>query len=164
MKYNQIFKEILEIVPDAKLQIVGDGEDRSELEELVISSNLKSKVEFLGRRDDVPEILEASRILWQLSESEAMPMVILEAMATGLPVIGFDVRGIRDAVSNNETGYLVNYGSVDKIAQASISLLQDSASYMSLSIMARKRAEKFFDLNSMIDGHEHALLDIIKNK
>lgn len=151
------FKMVLDKLPNARLQIVGEGADRAALEELVKVSGLKGKVGFLGQRRDVPEILAASHLLWQLSGSEAMPVVVLEAMATGLPVIGFDVRGIRDAVVQRETGILAPHGDIASIASTTVDLLKDSPRYQNFSFRARQRVEKFFSLENMVDGHEIVL-------
>lgn len=151
------FKTVLDRFSNARLRIVGDGVDRAVLEELVNSSGLAGQVDFLGRRVDVPEILATSHILWQLSESEAMPMVVLEAMASGVPVIGFDVRGTRDAVADKKTGYLFPYGDTASITNITVDLLEDTSRYQNLSFNARQRVEQLFSLESMVDGHESVL-------
>lgn len=151
------FKKVLDAIPAAKLHIVGDGKDRGGLQNLIDAHQLNGRVHLLGCRADVPELLATSHLLWQLSESEAMPMVVLEAMATGLPVIGFDVRGTRDAVVDKETGFLVPYGDIGAVAAATVRLMQDSSAAMAMSVASRSRAEKYFSLGGMIEKHERVL-------
>lgn len=155
---------LLKSIPDAKLLIVGDGVDRDRLHALVQNEGLTGKVNLLGTRDDVPEILTKIHILWQLSESEAMPMVVLEAMASGVPVIGFDVRGTRDAVVDKITGHLIPYAEVSDIANKTVELLKDVPMYRSFSIKGRDRVEQFYDNACMVGGHEKAMRIKIGNQ
>lgn len=157
----QAFKIVLGRFPNAKLRIVGEGPDRKVLEELVMLSGLDGNVGFLGLRKDVPLILSTTHILWQLSESEAMPMAVLEAMSSGVPVVGFDVRGTRDAVVHRETGCLIPYGNTDLVAKATIQLLDDPIKYQRYSLNSRQRVERCFSLDSMVDGHEQLLCSIV---
>jgi glycosyltransferase involved in cell wall biosynthesis len=158
----EAFIKILIKFPDAILKIVGDGDERPKLEALVKSNGLECKVDFLGIRNDIPEILQSANVLLHMSDKEAMPMVIIEAMATGLPVIGFNVPGVRDTVSNNETGYLIHYGDVDQVAQVACNLLQDFSLYRNMSIKAYERTQDLFGLENMIDNHESALFETIR--
>ncbi|MFH0798566.1 MAG: glycosyltransferase family 4 protein [Pseudomonadota bacterium] len=151
------FKAVLDKLPNVRLLIIGDGVDSAALEELVKVHGLEHQVELLGQRHDVSEILTASHLLWQLSEIEAMPIVVLEAMAAGLPVIGFDARGTRDAVVQNKTGILAPYGDTASIANMTVALLKDRSRYQNFSFSARLRVDKLFSLESMVDGHELAL-------
>lgn len=151
------FKALLDHMENARLGIVGDGPDRKSLEYIAKFNGLEEKIEFLGRREDVPEILASSHILWQLSDSEGMPMVVLEAMASGIPAIGFDVRGTRDAVVCGQTGCLVRHGDIGAVARQTADLLKDGARYQNFSINSRRRAEQLFNLELMAGGHERVL-------
>ena len=77
------FRKILDRFPKAKLLIVGEGGDRTILESMIAEYCLEDSVCLAGRRDDITTVFAESDVLWQLSESEAMPMVVLEAMASG---------------------------------------------------------------------------------
>ncbi len=157
------FKKVFDAIPNTNLLIVGDGVDWHRLQDLIDAHKLNSQVHLLGRRDDVSELLASSHFLWHLSESEAMPMVVLEAMATGLPVIGFDVRGTRDAVMDKKTGYLVPYGDINAIAETTINIIQDTSTTEVMSAASRSRAENYFSLDNMISGHERLLCEAAKN-
>jgi glycosyltransferase involved in cell wall biosynthesis len=156
----EAFKGLVKLIPNVRLKLVGDGPDRDALVDSVKVNTLTGRVEFAGLRDDVPEIMAASDIIWQLSQSEALPVVVLEAMATGVPVVGFDVRGIRDAVADGQTGTLVPYGDTDAVAKATVRILTDQTLYQSFSSRARQRAAEFFSLGNMVDGHEKVLIRV----
>jgi len=151
------FRLLLKARPDATLVVVGDGIDMPRLRELVKDYLLMDKVRLLGRRSDVAALLANAHVLWQLSPSEAMPMVVLEAMSMGIPVVGFDVRGTRDAVLDGETGHLVPYGDIKVIAQTTITLLLNGQAWDTISRQARRRAESYFGLHTMVDNHRMVL-------
>lgn len=151
------FSELLKSVPKAKLWIVGDGPDAGSLGAQVAAYGLSEKVELMGRREDVPEIMRRVGMLWHLSESEGLPMVVLEAMASGLPVVGFSVRGTRDAVEDGSTGFLLPLGDVKAVAEKTALILSNPQLSNSMAQQARKRAEEFFGVQRMVDGHERVL-------
>lgn len=97
-------------LPDVDLLMVGDGPQRSELEELARSLGLRERVRFLGIRSDVPEVLKAADAFALTSVSEAASLTLLEAMATGLPVIVTDVGGNPEIVRRGIDGLLVPRG------------------------------------------------------
>jgi glycosyltransferase involved in cell wall biosynthesis len=97
----------------ARVQFVGDGPDRAALEALVASRGLRESVAFLGTRTDVAELLAASHGAVLASKQEGFPLVVLEAMRHGLPVLASDVGGIREAVESEVTGLLVPRGDVE---------------------------------------------------
>ena len=84
-------------------------------------------------------------------------MVVLEAMASGVPVIGFDVRGTRDVIVNNKIGYLISYADVSAIADITVELLKDVPRYRSFSLMGREHVEQLYDNACMVGGHENAM-------
>lgn len=148
---------LLRQIPEARLMIVGEGSYRGELEVLIREMGLEGNVELLGRRMDAFELMSASHLFWHLSESEGLPMVVLEAMASGVPVIGFDVRGTRDVVDDGHTGYLVPFGSLEAVVRRTVDILTDNTAYKELSSNARRRVEELFSIDNMVDGHESAL-------
>jgi glycosyltransferase involved in cell wall biosynthesis len=95
---------------DFKLLIAGDGSQRHALEQLTVSYGLSEKVEFLGVRHDLSDVMCSVDCFVAPSRWEGLPMVILEAMALGLPVIASDVGGIPEVVEHELSGYLVPSG------------------------------------------------------
>lgn len=154
----EAFRLLLGVYEDATLLIVGDGIDFPRIHDSVKDHKLLGKVKLLGCRSDVSVLLSSSHVLWHLSKSEAMPMVVLEAMATGIPVVGFDVRGTHDAVINGETGHLVPYGDIDSITQFTISLLSNKQEWDTFSCQANCHVQINYGLNMTIKKYQHVFL------
>lgn len=152
------FRKILDRFPEARLSIVGDGEDKESLKALTTELGMEASVSMPGRRDDITTVFAESDLLWQLSESEAMPMVVLESMASGVPVVGFNVNGTRDAVADCETGYLVPYGDIEAIAERSSKLLTSPIDYRRLAKNCRVRTERYFTYELFLQSHELLVL------
>jgi glycosyltransferase involved in cell wall biosynthesis len=118
-------KRISAAYPDARLRLVGDGPLRKDLEELVVDLGLSGAISFAGQKShsEIAGIYSASDIVVVPSLSEGLPMVLLEAMASGRPVVATRVGGIPELVDPGRNGYLVAPGSADEIALRVIELL-----------------------------------------
>jgi len=101
------FAPIVKSEPRARLVIVGDGPDRAALEARARELNIAGQVTFLGLRDDVHALLRIADALVLASRTEALPTVILEAMASGLPVVASNVGGVPEMVEPDRSGLLV---------------------------------------------------------
>lgn len=97
-------------VPHLELWLVGDGERRAEAEALARGLGLAGRVQFLGDRDDVPELLAGADLFCLSTHYEGLPISILEAMRAGLPVLSTRVGGVAEAVLDGETGRLLAPG------------------------------------------------------
>jgi glycosyltransferase involved in cell wall biosynthesis len=115
-----------------------------------------SGIEVLGERDDVADLLAAADVVCLSSFTEAFPMILLEAMALGLPVISTDVGGVREAVVDGETGLLVAPGDAGALANALRTLAADSALRERLGANALARHERF-TLDAMVDGYANVI-------
>ena len=115
-----------------RLLIVGDGEQREQLENQAGELGISDRVHFAGVRDDIPELLEMIDIFCMTSLSEGLPMALLEAMAAGKPVVATSVGDIPNAVSTRDTGLLVAPGEPRALSEALQALLAspDSAARM----------------------------------
>jgi len=109
---------------NTKLLLAGDGELWNALHDETERLGIASDVVFLGNRTDIPDILAKSDVFVLTSKSECCPMTVLEAMATGLPIISTDVGGVREIINSN--GILVDNGDVSGIAKAMESLIKDA--------------------------------------
>lgn len=101
-----------------RLRLVGDGPLRASCEDMARALGVAGRVEFLGNRDDVPALLASSDIFVLASKFEMLPISVLEAMRAGLPVIASDVGGVRETVTDGETGLLTPSGSIPALAHA----------------------------------------------
>ncbi len=130
-------------VPGIKMVFAGDGELESDLKEEADRLHVADRVVFAGFRRDVPALLAASDVLILPSEDECLPLVILEAMASGLPVIATDVGGISEAVADGVTGVLIRPRDAEGLAAALVSVLGDRerAKQMGAEGLTKVRAE-----------------------
>lgn len=139
--------------PDLHVLFIGDGELKEELRAQVKRLNLDGHIHFLGSRSDVPELLAASDFFVLPSLWEGLPMALLEAMATGLPIVATEVSGTVQVVVPNETGILVPPGDVQRLAQAIEQLLSDPAQAQRMGAAARRRVEAEFSAQKQADEH-----------
>lgn len=133
--------------------IVGDGTERSSLENWVHENELASTVSFLGKRDDVELIFRAADLSVLTSTSwfgEGTSNSIIESMACGTPVIASDSPGTREVIKNGENGFLVECGDHQALAEKIIELQRAPETIVKLSIEARKRIEKKFSIDQLI--------------
>jgi glycosyltransferase involved in cell wall biosynthesis len=111
-------------------------------------------IEYLGHLPDVVPLLHTADIfLYPSVYGEGVPRVVMEAAATGLPTVAFDVPGVREAVRNNTTGLLVALGDLDGLTSAVSQLIMDVSRRRSLGSSARTLADKTFDSRSIQQQH-----------
>lgn len=120
-------KKIHEKMPDSRLILVGDGEERERLAALAIQLGIQEYVQFVGivPQEEVKTFMQNADVFVLPSLSEGFPNVILEAMACGLPVIASRVGGIPDIITNDTNGYLVDAKDTDDMANKILLLLSD---------------------------------------
>lgn len=117
------FQQVRDQLPHAHLLIAGDGPLRSQVQDAVAALHQQSAVHLLGMRRDVPQILRATDVLVLASQGwEGLPLTVLEAMASSLPVVASDVGGTREAILDGETGLLFPPGDALALAQGILSL------------------------------------------
>jgi sugar transferase (PEP-CTERM/EpsH1 system associated) len=143
------FNQIKEDFPRAKLVIVGDGPVRSKLTRIVDELDLAPSVIWLGERDDIPELLRCFDVFVQASIFEGMSNTILEAMASGLPIVTTNTGGNPELVTSGENGILVQVGDAQGVGDALARYLADSALRKSHGSNSRERAIEYFDLSLM---------------
>ena len=129
---------------DAEFVIAGDGPRRQELEQKIADYRLASKVQLVGRTDDVRGLLTAADVFVSSSRWEGMPNAVLEAMAAGLPVVATAVGGTVELVVHDETGLLVPPGDAGAIADAVTALVSDPTYRASLGKRAHTRVMTHF--------------------
>jgi glycosyltransferase involved in cell wall biosynthesis len=137
--------------------VAGDGPERERLERLVAGLD---GVELLGSRGDVPDLIAACDAVALLSEAEALPMSLLEAMALARPVVTSDVGGAREAVADGETGIVVAPGDTAAAASALAALAADPDRARAMGERGRARQHERFDGEAMVDGYWRALEEV----
>jgi len=140
----EAWRPVYDRFPDWKLKIIGDGELRNELETLIDKYNLNDVVELKKNTSDIlSEYLDASFLVMS-SRYEGLPMVLLEAMSVGLPMISFECKcGPRDIITNEENGFLVPEGNVSALAERIIQLIEDMNLRKKMGQTAKINSERF---------------------
>lgn len=145
------FAEFLKKGHDAKLIMLGRGEEEKNLKELALELGISEKVEYAGYVEDVEKYLASAHVFLLSSRYEAQPLSVLEAMAAGLPVISTDVGGVRDIVTDN--GILVPADDVQAMARAMDRLYTEPAVYREMASCAIKNAAAY-DVEHTVAGYE----------
>lgn len=134
-----------------RLWIVGEGPERPALEGLVAESGMAGRIEFLGQREDVPDLLGQSDLFLLTSLNEGFGLVLVEAMASGLPVVATDVGGIPEVVTAEETGVLVPPSDPERVAGAVRRLLRDPELRNRMGNAGEARTRALFGVDRMIE-------------
>ncbi len=120
------FFKIRKIMP-AKLLLVGDGPERRRITEAIKDAPYRSDILFLGKQENVNELFAISDLKLLLSQKESFGLVLLEAMACGVPGIGTNIGGIPEVIDHGKNGYIVELGDTDAVAAYALSILSDDA-------------------------------------
>lgn len=151
------FQMLVNRVPDGRqrlaLVMVGDGSHRQRVHSTFDEAHLSKIVWFPGQRDNVPELLQAFDVFVLPSLAEGISNTILEAMATGLPVVATDVGGNGELVSHGNTGYLVPSKNAELMADAIRRYAEDPELRATHGQRARSIVESKFDLSTMVQRH-----------
>ena len=136
---------------DYRLDLVGDGPLRLEVENEAKSLGISDRVRFLGDRSDVPELLAAAQLFVLSTNWEGLPYSIIEAMRAKLPVICTDVGGIRESVVDGTTGYLVERGNLGQLQDKLTILLSDATLRVRMGAAGRDYYEQHFTIEAMLE-------------
>ncbi|TJY44319.1 N-acetyl-alpha-D-glucosaminyl L-malate synthase BshA [Cohnella pontilimi] len=143
MDVVDIFAKVNEQVP-VKLLLVGEGPDLPKLQNKIANMGLTHRVHFLGKQDDVAQVVSIADLMLLPSEKESFGLVALEAMACGVPTIGSQAGGIPELVQHGVTGYLAPIGATDEMAAYAVELLKDQKKYAAFREACLKRARTEF--------------------
>jgi glycosyltransferase involved in cell wall biosynthesis len=149
---------------DLELRLLGDDPCRSDLERLVRNRGLADRVRFLGMAPDIPEQLRALDLFVLASHREGRPTSIMEAMATGLPVVATQVGSIPELVADGRTGLLVKPGDVADLARAIGTLVADNALRRRFAEEARRVAVAELSLDRMVEQYAAFYRDVSSMK
>jgi glycosyltransferase involved in cell wall biosynthesis len=142
--------------PDARFLWVGVdlGGFAAELTERAAELGVADHLTLAGRRDDVPRLLAAMDLFVLPSTFEGLGIVLIEAMASGLPVVASEVGGIPEVVVDGETGALIPVGNRDALVSAIAGLLRDEERAARQARAGRERAHECFSVAAMVRGYE----------
>lgn len=159
----EAFERLIARHADWQLLFVGEGPLRSSMTEWVAKHRLNSSVHFAGWRPDVPELLRTADVLVLPSLWEGMPNIVLESMATGLPVVVSRVEGTEELIRDGETGLLATPGSVEELERQIEKVLIDREFSTSLTKAAQQVIFKGFTIEAMVRDYEQLYLQLLEN-
>jgi glycosyltransferase involved in cell wall biosynthesis len=149
--------------PDARLVLVGEGALRKQLEQQARSLGVAGQVHFLGLRSDIPDVLGATDVFVMSSDFEGHPLSVIEAMASGLPIVGTAVGGVPGLIENGKQGLLVAAGDVRGLCETMTFLLQDRETRRRLGMAGARRARNQFDVSAMVRAYEDMYEELIEH-
>ncbi len=160
-----VLLEALVLLEDLSWQliVVGEGEERARYERLAVERGVGDRVRFMGEKpaDEVEALLCAVDLLVLPSFMEAMPYVILEAMACCLPIVASRIYGIPEMALDGETACLVPPGDVDRLSVCLREMITNPSLRGELGDSARKRFERYFTIDKQIEAVQKVYLELL---
>ncbi len=148
----EIFENVSSQIP-AKLLFVGDGPDRSKIEELARKKNICSNIRFLGKQEEMEDILAITDLFVLPSAYESFGLVALEAMASQVPVISSNAGGLPEVNIDGVTGFLSDVGDVKSMSENAIRILSNPSLHKEMKKNALEHAQKF-DIDNIVPQYE----------
>jgi sugar transferase (PEP-CTERM/EpsH1 system associated) len=136
------------------LVLAGDGPERSNIEDQILMNGLSNKVHLLGRRDDIPQVMNLLDIFVLPSFSEGLSNTLLEAMSCGTPVVACDVGGNKEIIVEDITGFLYQSNNINDLYLILDSLSKQTNKLRQLSKQAREHILANYSLSGMVDQYE----------
>ena len=149
----EIFARVSRALP-SRLLLIGDGPDRSAAEFLTMRLGITDRVDFVGKQENVNELLGLSDLMLMPSEMESFGLAALEAMACRVPAVATRVGGVPELIDSGVNGILCEVGDVAAMANAAISILSDDAVLQKFSNAARRTAQDHFCASRIIPLYE----------
>jgi glycosyltransferase involved in cell wall biosynthesis len=132
-----------ESVPDIRALLVGDGPERGSVEALVRALHLEGTLVLAGFRDDARALIAAAHVAVLSSRSEGLPVVVLEALAAGIPMVATAAGGVPEAVRDGIEGFITPVGDHIALGDAIARVLNDDQLRHAMSTAARRRAATY---------------------
>lgn len=149
----QAFAKLRQLVPNARLVVFGEGNERPKLEQLRDHLDLKSAVALPGFTDNLDKLLPAADMLAISSYTEGLPNVGLEAASAGLPIVATAVGGNPEIIADGETGYLVPPGDVEQLADRLVRLASDPELCSRFGQAARQKMQREFTFAGQAEAY-----------
>ncbi|HET6994356.1 MAG TPA: N-acetyl-alpha-D-glucosaminyl L-malate synthase BshA [Chitinophagaceae bacterium] len=148
----KIFYEVQKKMP-SKLLFVGDGPERQSAEELARSLGIDDEIRFVGKQEQMEDILAIADLFLLPSEYESFGLAALEAMAAGVPVISSNAGGLKEINIDGETGYMAHVGDVLSMSRKALDILKDDDTLNLFKKQAAAHARKF-DIANIVPIYE----------
>jgi N-acetyl-alpha-D-glucosaminyl L-malate synthase BshA len=150
----EIFAQVLKKIPSILL-MVGDGPERSNAEWAARDRGIGRRVRFLGKQDNIEELISISDLLLLPSETESFGLVALEAIACEVPVVASDVGGLPEVITDGVEGFLVKPGDIPGMVERSLSILSRESYRREMGKRGREKAKKHFCSEKIIASYEN---------
>ncbi len=150
----EAWQTVLASLPDCHLLLIGTGPERDKLNNQIQQNRLVSRIQMLGWREDIPQILRDCDLFVLPSRWEGMPNALLEAMASGLPVVASRVEGVVELLGPSADQQTVDPHSSTQLAHRIISLLRDQPLARQLGAANRQRVTEHFSRAKMIERYQ----------
>ncbi|NOZ63941.1 MAG: glycosyltransferase family 4 protein [Caldiserica bacterium] len=157
----EIGKEVCKTIRGVKFLVVGEGPLKNWLTKEVEKRNLRNNFQILGKREDLPALYREMQILLLPSYREGFPNVILEAMASGVPVVATDAGGVNEIVENSQTGFVVAKGATQEMINHVLSLLKNRKIREEMGKRSREKVA-FFSIERMAEETKNLYLSLIE--
>jgi N-acetyl-alpha-D-glucosaminyl L-malate synthase BshA len=148
----KVFAGLRKAIP-AKLLMIGDGPERSPMEELAKQLGVQDDIKFVGKQEQIEEILLVSDLFLLTSEYESFGLAALEAMAAKVPVISTNAGGLPEVNIFGETGFTANVGDIETMTQQAIELLSNKELFYKLREGAYRQAVRY-DISNIVPIYE----------
>jgi glycosyltransferase involved in cell wall biosynthesis len=159
----QAFKHVRSVQPSTRLRIAGIGPTQDSLEALVSREGLTGDIELLGLRADVPALMQAADGFVMSSAWEGLPMVLLEAAASSLPIVVTDVGGSRDVIEHGTSGYITPPADSQALGDAMLQVMALAPSERdAMGAAGRARVTSVFDLEAVTNRWQGIYRDLLK--
>jgi glycosyltransferase involved in cell wall biosynthesis len=150
--------------PSARLLFVGDGDDRASLSRQAEAWGVAAETRFLGARADVPNILAACDLVVLPSHHEGLPLVAIESMAAGKPVIATAVGALPGLLQNGRYGALVPPGNPASLAESIAALLSDPSRRAQVAAEARRLVEQQYNFDDTVRAYEQVYEQLVSRE
>ena len=157
----QMFDKLYSRDQTLRLELIGDGRQREELENLVAEQASASAVRFLGFRSDRLELLSRFSLFVMTSSLEGIPRCMMEAMALGIPVAAYDIPGVDQLIEHGETGLLAPLGDVNALVECCQEILDNPEMAKGLASNARSIIDRDYSARRMAEEYESLFLRLI---
>ena len=162
--HQLLLRALAGVQADFQLRLIGDGPERARVEATIAELGMGDRVTLAGERSDVAAQLASAQLFLLISRQEGFPLVILEAMRAGLPVIASQVGGVSEAVAHGQTGLLVGRDDLAGLQGALQQLLTDSLLRGRMGAAGRAAWEERFTLDRMLEQTRAVYAEIAKEE
>ena len=159
-------KKVLKTHPDTHFLFVGDGPMYDELIAELEKENIKDNFHFAGLvpPDAVASCIAQAELLWHLSLHEGLPRAVVQALAVGIPAVGFALDGTPEVVINGETGFTTPAEDIDMVAEYTAKLLDDPEMRQRMGSAGKAKVLEQFDWRKMAEILEKEYISLLEKK